>query len=289
MEESRKIPPAPWRALSRCVMLLALLTLFACLPRERYLFSTDRTIGFPAPSTGLAFEEVVFPARDGCQLYGRYLPGPPGRPLVLYLYGTGTNLSHLTEPLRLLQGMEASIFVFDYRGYGQSAGEPSERGTYDDARGALDYLRSRGWEPGSTIYYGHSLGAAVALQLALEEPPAGLVLESPFTSVLAMICHHVPFSCDLLRQAYGRYYDNLAKIGRIHAPLLIFQGERDTIVPVEMARQLFARANEPKYMHILPGASHSDLYLTGGLPYRESWRTFIDQAAAQKQQKAAVR
>jgi fermentation-respiration switch protein FrsA (DUF1100 family) len=242
---------------------------------QRYVYFPDRELVATPAAVGLAYEEVRFAAADGTILHGWYLPGEAGRPLVVFCHGNAGNISHRLESLHLLHGLGLSVFIFDYRGYGQSAGTPSEEGTYADARGALAWLRQRGWTPAQLIYFGESLGAAVALQLAVEQPPAGLVLEAPFTSLAAMGRHHYSLLYFLLGWLLDARYDNLAKIGRVRSPLLILQGDADTIVPPTMTRRLYEAANEPKTLRLIPGAGHNDLLFAGGKAWRDAWREFL--------------
>jgi len=243
---------------------------------QRYVYFPDRQLIATPAAVGLSYEEVRFEAADGTALHGWFLPGAAGRPAVLFCHGNAGNISHRLESLGLLHGLGLSVFIFDYRGYGRSAGEPSEEGTYADARGALDWLRQRGWTPAQLVYFGESLGAAVALQLATEHPPAGLVLEAPFTSIAAMGRHHYPLLHFLLGWLLDARYDNLAKIGRIVSPLLIIQGEADTIVPPAMARRLYDAAKTPKRLQLIPGGDHNDLLFSGRELYPEAWREFLD-------------
>lgn len=242
---------------------------------QRYIYFPDRQMVATPAAVGLAYEEVRFAAEDGVRLHSWYVPGAPGRPLVLFCHGNAGNISHRLESLRLLHDLGLSVFLFDYRGYGHSEGTPSEKGTYADARGALAWLGERGWRPERLVYAGESLGAAVAVQMALEHPPAGLVLEAPFTSVAAMGRHHYFLLYFLLGWLLDARYDNLAKIGRVHSPLLVIQGTADSIVTPAMARRLFERANEPKTFRLIPGADHNDLLFTGGSAYREAWQEFL--------------
>jgi fermentation-respiration switch protein FrsA (DUF1100 family) len=246
---------------------------------QRYVYFPDRVLLATPAAVGLPFEEARFTAADGVRLHGWYLPGEAGRPLVLFCHGNAGNISHRLESLRLLHELGLAVFIFDYRGYGQSESTPSETGTYADARGALAWLGQRGWRPSQMIYFGESLGAAVAVQMALETPPAALVLEAPFTSLSAMGWHHYPLLYLLLGWALEARYDNLAKIGRIHAPLLIIQGEADSIVPPAMARRLFAAANGPKTLRLIPGANHNDLLAIASDNWRQAWRELLDEAA----------
>ncbi len=243
-----------------------------------YIFFPERTLYATPEVAGLAYEEMRFPAADGVRLHGWFLPGQPGRPLLLFAHGNAGNISHRIDNLAHFQRLGLAVFIFDYRGYGQSEGQVTEKGSYDDMRGALAWLKKRGWTPQQMIYFGRSLGAAVALQLALEEPPAGLVLESAFTSVAGMGWHHQPLLYALLGWwALTSRYDSLEKIGRLRCSLLMFQGENDRIVPPKMAHQLFARAPEPKTLYLIPGAGHNDTYDVGGRPYWSQWRAFIDR------------
>lgn len=245
-------------------------------------FPVKDLVATPA-SLDLRYEEVRFFAEDGVRLHGWFVPGEDGRPLVLFHHGNAGNISHRIENLYLFRReLGVSVFIFDYRGYGRSEGRTTEEGTYADARGALAWLKSRGWEPQRMIYFGRSLGAGVAVQMALEREPAALVLETPFPSVSAMGRHHYSFLYFLLGWALDARYDTLEKIPRIRAPLLVFQGDRDIIVPEKMARTVFDRAHEPKTFHRISGAGHNDTYDVGGRAYWDAWRRFLEEVFPKK-------
>jgi hypothetical protein len=245
---------------------------------HQFLYFPTRTIEATPADAGLAYEEVFFAAADGVRLHGWYVPGEPDRPAVLFAHGNAGNISHRVENLRLFrERLGVTVFIFDYRGYGKSEGKATEEGTYADARGALVWLRGRGWSPERLVYFGRSLGASVAVQLALEAPPAGLVIETPFPSVPAMGRHHYSILYFLLGWTIDARYDVEGKIDRLHVPLLIFQGDRDMIVPEKMARRLFARANEPKTFHLIHGAGHNDTLQHDSTAYWEQWRRFLGQ------------
>jgi fermentation-respiration switch protein FrsA (DUF1100 family) len=242
---------------------------------QMFLYFPERQIIMTPATMHLEFEDVFFPAADGTSLHGWYLPGEAGQPLVVFCHGNAGNISHRVDNLRRLRELGLSAFIFDYRGYGQSAGKASEEGTYSDMRGALSWLQRKGWPPAKMIYFGRSVGAAVALQLALEQPPAGLVLESPFTSLKAMGQHHYPLLWLLAGWALDARYDNLTKIGQLKAPLLIFHGDRDVIVPQGMGQELFKQAPLPKQFYSIPRAGHNDTYDAGGEQYWQKWREFV--------------
>lgn len=240
-----------------------------------FLYFPDREIVMTPATMRLEFEDVFFSAADGTKLHGWYLPGESGQPLVLFCHGNAGNISHRVDNLRLLRELGLSVFIFDYRGYGQSAGKASEVGTYSDMHGALNWLKEKGWTPQQMIYFGRSVGAGIALQLALEQPPAALVLESPFTSIKAMGRHHYPLLWQLAGWAIDARYDNLAKIGQLKVPLLIFHGDRDNIVPQRMGKKLYDQAPQPKQFYSIPRAGHNDTYDMGGELYWRYWLEFI--------------
>jgi len=243
---------------------------------QMFLYFPDRTLITTPATMRLAYEDVFFSAEDGTQLHGWYLPGEPGKPVVVFCHGNAGNISHRVDNLRLLRRIGLAVFIISYRGYGRSEGTPGEEGTYSDMRGALAWLKDRGWSADRMIYFGRSVGAGVALQLALEQPPGALVLESPFTSIRAMGRLHYPLLWTLAGWAIDARYDNLDKIGRLKSPLLIFHGTRDDIVPHRMGKELFDRAQQPKSFYSIAGAGHNDTYDVGGAPYWERWRELVE-------------
>lgn len=268
------------------LLLLGSLLLFPnrtnAMLEDHFLFFPENHIYATPAALNLEYREVLFTAEDATEIHGWYLPGEPDKPLVLFCHGNAGNISHRLDNLMLLHQLGLSTFIFDYRGYGKSQGTTSEEGTYSDVRGALRYLKEQGWSAKQMIYFGRSMGAGVALQLALEEPPAALVMESPFTSVSAMGRHHYPILSLVAGWLIQARYNNLQKIDRLMAPLLIFQGEKDWIVPPKMAEQLYRKAPQPKQLVILPGANHNDTYDVGGSFYWQHWRQLIDDLMANK-------
>lgn len=240
-----------------------------------FLYFPNTEIVMTPASIGLEFEDISFRADDGTRLHGWYLPGEKDKPLILFCHGNAGNISHRVDNLRLFRELGLSVFIFDYRGYGQSAGKATEAGTYDDIRGALNWLKEKGWAEQQMIYFGRSLGAAIALQLAIEQPPAGLVLESAFTSIEAIGKHHYPLLWMLAGWALDARYDSIAKIDQLKTPVLIFHGEEDEIIPQQMGRDLFTRAPQPKLFYSIPFAGHNNTYDEGGVRYWQQWRDFV--------------
>jgi uncharacterized protein len=199
---------------------------------------------------------------------------PSPGPAVLVCNGNGGDRSMRAALAAALSRMGLAVLLFDYRGYGGNPGSPSEEGLAADARAALGYLAGRPEvDPRRVVYLGESLGAAVALRLAVERPPAALVLRSPFASLAEVGRRHYPFLpvSLLLRDRY----DSAALVGRLTAPLLVVAGGRDRIVPASHSRRLFAAAPEPKRLVVLDGADHNDHDLHAGPRLVGELRAFL--------------
>jgi uncharacterized protein len=179
---------------------------------------------------------------------------------------------------KLLSAAGFDVLLFDYRGYGRSTGRPDEEGTYRDARAArAALLRELGTDSSLVFYLGESLGGAVALELALEFPPRGLVLQSTFTGVRDMARQHYPFIPGV---AVPDAYPSLRLIPELQAPLLILHGERDEIVPLSHAQALLEAAPEPKRMRVFPGLGHNDLVPLAGTAYAEAFASWAGEVGA---------
>ncbi|MBA4394366.1 MAG: hypothetical protein C0407_12515 [Desulfobacca sp.] len=166
----------------------------------------------------------------------------------------------------MLMAKGINVFIFDYRGYGKSEGTLSEQGFYTDALAAWDCLLQEGpASPSRVVLFGRSLGCAMAVDLALQVPAAGLILESGFPHLGTMARYHYPFV--ISEKFLSSRYDALSKIARLKIPVLVVHGAKDSIVPIALGRRLFQAAPEPKAFYEIPGADHNDTYLIGGEAY----------------------
>lgn len=261
-----------WQIGLAVLLSTAVLLLSGC-NGTRFIFSSSKDIVSTPEAVGLNFEEIWFETQEDLQLNGWLVPGEPGKPLVLIFHGNAANISHQVKNLQYFNEIGLSAFIFDYRGFGRSRGQVTrEEDLYADARSALDYLRGRGWAASQMIYYGHSMGAAVSLQMGLEAPPVAVVMESSFTNMSDIAWHTAPVTYALIGWwAIRARFDNIGKIEKLSAPVVIFQGEEDHIVPVEMAQRLYERARQPKAIHLIPGGGHNNLFQVGGEKYRSAW------------------
>ena len=246
------------------VTAAAVLALIWTMQRRFIYFPAS---GVPAPGDiGLAgVEPVTFETSDGLRLSGWFFgaSGPSPRVAVLVFNGNAGNRAHRGPLAAALRRHGFQVLLVDYRGYGGNPGAPSERGLAADARAACAYLASRPDVDGSRlVYFGESLGTAVAVALAVEHPPAALILRSPFTSMADLGRHHYPFLPVglLLRDRFAA----IDRIQRIRAPLLVIAGGHDRIVPVDDSRRLYDTAVAPKTLLVLPGADHNDQELLAG-------------------------
>lgn len=222
---------------------------------------------------GLEYEDVEFESSDGTKLHAWYLAHARPRAVVLYAHGNAGNLSHRAETVRLLhERYQLSVMIFDYRGYGRSEGIPDEEGILQDARAARNWLAERAEIPNSEIVLiGRSLGGAVAVDLAAEEDPRGLVLISTFSSLPDVGAHTISW---LPVRSLMRYeLDSRAKIVNYQGPLLQSHGDADRVVPFEIGRDLFDAANQPKQFVHIPDGRHND-------PYTEEFHLALDEFIA---------
>ena len=212
----------------------------------------------PEPRT----EDVWFDSTDGVRLNGWFAEpeGNQPRAVVLFTHGNGGNVAEQRQVIRLLRDqLNASVLVFDYRGYGRSGGIPTEAGLLDDARAARHWLAKRtGVRESDIVLVGHSLGGAVAVDLAAKDGARGLVLECTFSSLPDVATSQFPLFP--YRSTMKLHFDSIAKIPAYRGPLLQVHGDGDRIVPEDVGRKLFAAANEPKTFITVPGGSHNDYY-----------------------------
>jgi pimeloyl-ACP methyl ester carboxylesterase len=199
--------------------------------------------------------------------------------VVLYLHGNGSNVGANVEHANRFHRLGLSVFAIDYRGYGKSQGDfPSESQVYEDAQLAWDYLvKQRGVNPHQIYIYGHSLGGAIAIDLAVRHPEAaGLIVEGSFTSTRAMVDFQKGlfwlFPIDWL---LTQRFDSLSKVDRLQMPVLFIHGTADNVVPVEMSKKLFDAAPEPKQLYIVPDGGHNNVAQIGGAEYLQIVSQFL--------------
>ena len=256
--------------LAGLIALLCVLIVAAAWFGQRRLIYFPSTVRIAPASVGLVdVAEQVLRTPDGAEIICWYSRAKSGAPTILYFHGNGGSLAERADRFRIYQVNGVGIFMMSYRGYGGSTGSPSEAANVADAKLAYDWLVSSGVGPEGIVLYGESLGSGVAVQVALEKPVAGLILDAPYTSIVELGAQVYPFLP--VRLLLSDRYETVRYIGRIRAPVLVLHGERDRVVPIEMGRRVFAAAPGPKRIATFREAGHSDHHLYGSYDVVLAW------------------
>lgn len=274
-------PASPSKAQLRrrqlLVVLLAAAGIYAWLRwfERRNVYQPSRELEATGTETGFPKEDVWITTSDGVRLHAWYYPGKPAANGIVFLlcHGNGGNISHRLDQYDILLRLNAAVLAFDYRGYGQSEGSPSEDGTYRDAEAAFDWLTNHGYAPDRIIVLGESLGGGVAAELALRRPVGALVLQSTFTSVPDLGAELFPW---LPVRTLGTIrYDTLSKLDRIRVPVLVLHSREDRIIPFAHGERLAAAAQEPKWLREL-GGDHNDTLLVDRDAFSRAIEEFVE-------------
>ena len=254
--------------------LLLLAFLYVTQGRMLYLpHLPGRDLDAMPSAIGLAFEDVMLQTSDGVNVHGWFVPGESER-VVLYFHGNAGNISHRLYSIRDWHELGLSVFIIDYRGYGQSGGRPSEQGLYRDGEAAWQYLTGdRGIAAENIILFGRSLGGSVASWLAAREQPAALIVESSFTSVPDIGQEAYPW---LPVRWLSRFqHATRDEVQKATSPVLVVHSRDDEIIPFHHGEAIFAAANEPKTFLEIRGG-HNDGHAVSATIYRDGMRAFLN-------------
>jgi fermentation-respiration switch protein FrsA (DUF1100 family) len=222
---------------------------------------------------GLAYEDVGLEASDGVNVHGWFVPGESPRTL-LYFHGNAGNISHRLYSIREFHDLGLSVFIIDYRGYGQSGGKPREKGLYRDGEAAWQYLTDeRGIAPGDIIVFGRSLGGSVAARLAANEQPAALIVDSAFTSVPDVGQDAYPWLP--VRWLTRFQHPTRDDVTKSNSPVLVVHSRNDEIIPFHHGESIYNAANEPKAFLELRGG-HNDAHALSAATYRDGIQSFLN-------------
>lgn len=251
------------------------LALLLYLAQDKLLFVTTRELYRTPAANGWPFDDVRLEVM-GERTHGWYIPveGAP-KGVFLFSHGNAGNIADRIESASIFRNLGYDVLVYDYGGYGESTGRPSERRCYEDVRAMWRYLtETRGVEPRRIVLFGRSLGAGAACQLATEVDAGAVILESAFLSVPRRAKELYPiFPARLLVR---NRFANIDKIGNIRSPLLMIHSADDTIIPIHHGRALFERAPEPKEFLEIFGDHNEGFWMSGGV-YTEGIRSFLDR------------
>lgn len=256
-------------AILAAVLMLAYgaIVLFVYLFQARLLYfpQVAREVTLTPERIGLAYEDVWLSSAPDVDIHAWYVPHPRAHGTVLFFHGNAGSIALRLDWLRMFHDLGYAVLMIDYRGYGRSAGEPTEQGTYADATAAWKHLvDTRGTAPADIVIVGESLGGAVTAELASRTTPRAVILQSTFTSIPALageIYRFLP-----VRWISRHDYDTRSRIARIYAPVLIAHSPQDELIPYRHGRELFELAREPKHFIELAGGHNQ-----GFLFVRPAW------------------
>ena len=252
--------------------------------QAHFIFNPERTIANTPAKYQLPFEDVYVPVNDGSgkneRIHAWWIPAnDPSDRYLLYLHGSALNIEANITHARRFRNLGFSVLLVSYRGYGKSDGTfPTEAQVYSDAQAAWTYLvEQKSIKPGAIFIYGHSLGGAVAIQLAVNNPAAGgLIVEAAFTSI-ADVARRMPkyriFPIELI---VHQRFDSAAKVSRLQVPVLYIHGTDDKLVPHEMSRELYRRTSSSKQLKFIRGGGHNNSAAVGGDDYLQAVRNFVE-------------
>jgi len=243
------------------ILLLLFFSGLLYLQQPSMIFFPSRALEASPADWGLTFEEVSLITTDRVQLHGWYLPHQGSRHTLLFLHGNAGNISHRGDSVQIFHRLGMNVLIFDYRGYGQSEGNPTEEGLYRDARTAWKYLlEQRGFTAKDIVVFGRSLGGTVAARLASEVHPAGLILESSFSSARALANRLLPLVSRLTPLRFD--FNAAAALAKVNCPVLVAHSQDDEIIPYALGEKLYEAANPPKRFLSLHGDHNTGFILS---------------------------
>ncbi len=232
------------------------------LGQRLLLYRRDHTVPEPRDHGVAEMEAVRIPVGDGIEILSWWHPPrEPGRPVVVYFHGNAGHIGERGYKARRMIDAGFGVLLAGYRYNAGAGGAPSEAALLSDARIAMQHVLDLGYEMERLVLYGESLGSGIAVALAADHDVAGLILETPYSSIAEVAQAHYWYTPAkwLIRDRY----DSMGRIGRVRAPILLFHGDADKTVPVRFARRLLEAAPKPTQAHFLPGGGHTDLYDLG--------------------------
>ena len=255
--------------------LMALLYFY----QASYIFHPSQHLFATPKDMNLQYEDLHLTTADEETINAWWIPHPNPRFTLLFLHGNAGNISHRLNTLKLFYDLGLSVLIIDYRGYGNSTGKISEQGTYIDAETAWNYLTNeKNLNSEEIIIFGRSLGGAVASWLAAKYDSAGVILESTFSSIADMGKHYYPYIP--VNWINHIKYDTYSRITEIDSPILFIHSPVDDIVPYELGKSIFEKANDPKSFLQVQG-NHNYGFQESGEIYFSGLDSFLNKLITQ--------
>ncbi|MEM9088502.1 MAG: alpha/beta hydrolase [Cyanobacteria bacterium P01_F01_bin.53] len=266
--------------------------------QRKLIFKPQRTILNTPADIGIPYEDVWISVNDSesggdggpghdaghdtGKLHGWWLPNPESDQTLLFFHGNYGNISHNLKRIHFHRNLGFSVLAIDYRGYGQSIGTdaqgqaPTEQTTYTDASAAWHYLtKERNIAPKNITVCGHSLGGAIAINLAIQHPHmARLIVKSSFTTMKDAVLAKEIYSLFPVELMLTEIFDSLGKVKQLQVPVLYVHGAEDPDVPAHMSQSLYEASPEPKQLWLAPDADHNNVSALQGDSYGKVVRSF---------------
>ncbi len=238
-----------------------------------FLYKPISDMPYTPEELALDYENVTLQTADGVKISAWYIPAANAKKTVLFCHGNGGNMMHRLDSINVFNEFGLNCFIFDYRGYGKSEGKPTEEGTYLDAQAAYYWLTNQKHiPPEKIIIFGRSLGGSIAAHLASKVKSASLIVESAFTSYVAIGAKFYPY---MPIKWFARFkYNTLEYIKNVHCPVMVIHSRSDELVPFEFGLELYENANEPKEFIEIFG-KHNDDFLVSSEIYRKAWKKWL--------------
>ena len=264
-----------WNLVSFVLIVYAILCAALFFLQGHLVFYPSRDVFVTPATAGLEFEDVWMRSANGERVHGWWLPGAPDALALIFFHGNAGNVSHRLESLQIFRRLGLQVLIIDYRGFGLSDGAPGERATYEDAELAWRHVtESRAIPADRVVLFGRSLGGGVATWLASQHEPAGLMLESTFSSVPDLASQIYPIFP--VRWLARIRYPTRERLAQVRCPVLIVHSADDELIPYSHGEALYAAAATSKTFLRLRGG-HNDGFLTSGSDYTDGLRRFLDK------------
>ncbi|MDF5720687.1 MAG: alpha/beta fold hydrolase [Rhizonema sp. PD37] len=264
-------------------LIYSVICIFLFFEQSKFIFFPSSIIETTPSAFNLQYEEIWVPVCVGKgrveHIHGWWIEASsPNAKVVLYLHGNGINIGANVERANRFHKLGFSVLLIDYRGYGRSEGGfPQETSVYQDAEAIWNYLIQLHIPPNQIFIYGHSLGGAIAINLALEHPDAaGLIVESSFTSIRELITYRNNFWMFPVDLILIQRFESIKKVPNLKMPVLFIHGMADFIVPTNMSQSLYDLAHEPKKLLFVPGAGHNNVAELEPVKYQQVIQSFVN-------------
>jgi fermentation-respiration switch protein FrsA (DUF1100 family) len=268
-----------WILSSVAIGYLAILLLLY-LFQNALLYHPVAHIAYTPAAIGLKYEDVTVDSEDGVRIHGWFVPVSEARGTVLFSHGNAGNISGRLETIRILNKLKMNVLIFDYRGYGKSEGQPTEKGIYQDVLACWNFLVQQKNIPNEKIILmGRSLGGSVSAWLARQTAPAALILESTFTSAADLAQELYPWVP--VRWLMHSEYPTADHLQQLSLPVLVLHSREDQLIPFHHGKELYERANDPKYFYEMDG-DHGESHIVTGDGYVETLDQFFSEVITEK-------